>query len=330
MKKNVVILGSTGSLGKQTIEVLQKYSDYFQIIGLSAKENKALLDEQKQAFSIPADKAILTSRDGQEGLLKLVSLPQADIVVNNLAGNIGIEPTIKALQHGKHVLIANKEAIVAEGEKIMQLANDRLTPLDSEHNAIFEILQKFPGKKINKIWLPCSGGPFWHFNSEQLSAVTVADALQHPKWKMGQKVSIESATLINKGLEIIEAHYLFNQPLEKIATFFHPECSIHGLVEFDDAPVAYYGEPDMKEHIENAFLFCLGQPRNNKIQQMSWDDFGLQSAINDNLPGINLVMQSFKNNRLKSFLAEEETVINKFLASEIKFLDIYSLLQNHA
>jgi 1-deoxy-D-xylulose-5-phosphate reductoisomerase len=333
--KKVIILGSTGSLGTQTIEVLKKHPSYFKLIGISAHKNEKLLKSQRKKFKIPSKYTVLTSRDNPKKLLELCQLPEVDIVVNVLSGISGIKPTVTALKTKKIVLLGNKESLIAEGEKIMQLTKRpaSLIPLDSEHNAIYEILKKHPKKIIKKIILPCSGGPFLHKSKSQLRTLTAAQALAHPRWNMGPKISIESATLINKGLEIIEAHYLFTLPLSKIQIRIHPECRIHGIVEFKNhpQPIAYISKPDMREHIENALLRAINKtPPKRQIRPLKPNEFPLTPPDHKTFPGIKIVTNAFRAHphQMRKFLQKEENIINQFLRGKIKFLDIFKALQS--
>lgn len=329
--QNVVILGSTGSLGGQTLEVLEKYKKYFRVIGLSANTNKALLEKQAKKWKVKNN--ILASASSSAALTILASLKDADIIINVLSGIVGVNPSISALKAGKILLLGNKESLVADGKKIMEIlarsSSARLLPLDSEHNAIFEILQKFPEKKIEKIILPCSGGPFYKKTKSELKNITVADTLAHPRWNMGPKISVESATLINKGLEIIEAHYLFNLPLKKISAIYHPEAQIHGAVKFKNEKflTAYVSNPDMREHIENALLRAAGLPQKLKDFQKILPS-SLKKVSAKTLQGLVLVLKFFKKNptKMKQFLQHEEKIIQKFLANKISFAKIFKLL----
>ncbi|MBT7736558.1 1-deoxy-D-xylulose-5-phosphate reductoisomerase [Candidatus Peregrinibacteria bacterium] len=313
--KNVIILGSTGSLGTQTIEVLEKFKGDFKIIGISANKSKELLDAQAEKLGISKENTVLASGN-TGGLEKLATHPEADIVVNVLSGIAGTLPTIAALKSGKTLLLGNKESLVAEGKAVMDLARPgQLIPLDSEHNAIFEILKKHPGCTIKKITIPCSGGPFFGKTREELGGLTVNDALKHPKWSMGAKISLESAILINKGLEIVEAHYLFGLPLAKIDTKIHPECQIHGIVEFEEleTPQAYVSAPDMREHIENAFLHILGSNASeNRIKDLP-GAYILHDPDHKTFPGIKIVLDAFKSgpSGMAKFLEKEESILGR-------------------
>lgn len=304
--KKVVILGSTGSLGQQTLKILEKYQEHFKIVGLSAGSNAELLHKQAKNIKNTA-------------LGTLPDLSEADIVVNVISGIAGIKATLKTLKLGKILLLGNKESLVAEGKNI---DCSKIIPLDSEHNAIYEILKKCPNKKPKKLILPCSGGPF--LNRTNLKTVTPKEATTHPKWKMGPKISLESATLINKGLEILEAHYLFNIPIKNIEVKIHPECVIHGAVEFKNGKtIAYFAKPDMQEHIENALLRAANLPLPpREIRPLKPNEFTLTDPP-AHLPGIQTVLNARDH---RKFLQKEEFILQKFLKKEITFPEIFTLL----
>lgn len=303
------------------LELLSAYGRHFKVIGLSANKNEQLLKKQAEKFGVK--NIALTSKE----ILRLASLKEADIVVNVLSGSAGIAPTIAALKSGKILLLGNKESLFAEGEKIMKLATpaapeaSRIIPLDSEHNAIFEILKKYPGQKINKIILPCSGGPFWGKSAKELEKVTLAQATAHPKWKMGTKISLESATLINKGFEIIEAHHLFKVPLSKIEIRLHQECVLHGAVEFQNFTVGYFAKPDMKEHLQNALIHSIGlMPNEIKIRKIKPEELP-KEKIKFSHPGIKTVLKAFsdRTKEKRNFLKNEEKTLDNFIAGKIPF-----------
>lgn len=327
IRKKIVVLGSTGSLGVQTLELLKKYRKYFEVVGLSANKNLKLL--KKQAGKFKVKDIILTAKDGSKKISKLISL--GDVVVNVISGVGGIGPTEFALKAGKILLLGNKESLVADGQKTINLAkHNQIIPIDSEHNAIYEILKKYPNLKVEKIILPCSGGPFANKTQKQLMSVTANQALNHPKWKMGKKISLESATLINKGLEIIEAHYLFGLPLRKILVVLHPQCLIHGMVKFKEKTIGYFGRNDMREHIENALAHVANLPPiKRNIHTLNSAKFKFDKISKLKLPGIEVVLNAFRRNHrsLKKFLIKEEKVLEKFLANKISFLDIFKALK---
>ena len=304
--KKVIILGSTGSLGQQTLEVLTKYQDKLGVIALTARSREKLLAEQAAKFKVPTT-----------SLSPDIDLGEADIVINLLSGIAGIEPTKTALKLGKTLLLGNKESIVAAGDEIMPLVGaGQLIPVDSEHNAIAEILKAESGP-VRRLIIPCSGGPFLGKSAAEIANLTAKEALAHPKWSMGPKISVESATLINKGLEIIEAHYLFSLPFDQIEARIHPECLIHGAVEFDNGRIlAYKSQPDMREHIENSILQALGEDvsPHPAISEISAEELAaLPLPDHKTLPGIRLVTEAFEQGRIKAFLAQEEEEISKFI-----------------
>jgi len=272
--KNICILGSTGSIGKNSLEVISNFPERFRVRYLSANTNISTLEEQIKRFhpkavavhdKTAADKLkhslngsieILT---GQDGLMKLTSQQDVDIHINSLVGFAGLLPTIEAIKNGKTVALANKETLVVAGEIITRLLKRHKTsliPIDSEHSAILQCLVGENNKNISRLILTASGGPFLHLDKKKFKQVTVRAALNHPKWKMGNKITIDSATLMNKGLEVIEAHWLFNLPPDKIEVLIHPQSLIHSMVEFVDGSVkAQLGIPDMKIPIQYALTY---------------------------------------------------------------------------
>lgn len=242
--RRVIILGSTGSIGTQAIEVIDKNPDKFQVVGLAAGNNKDLLASQREHFSLPESKAVL----GAEAATKLVEDTDADVVLNGITGSIGLLPTLAALRTGKSLALANKESLIVGGELVTSLAaNGQIVPVDSEHSAIAQCLRSGSNAEVKKLILTASGGPFRGFSKEQLAKVTPAQALAHPTWVMGQVVTTNSASLVNKGLELIEAHLLFEIPFDRIEVTVHPQSVIHSMVEFiDGSVIAQASPPDMK------------------------------------------------------------------------------------
>ena len=273
--RTISILGSTGSIGRSSLEVIASFPDRFRVAYLSANKNIDLLLEQINKFH---PKGVVVSDPGRagklrtavgngveilcgpEGLLDVVSRDDVDIVLSSLVGFAGLSPTLRAVEAGKDVALANKETLVVGGELIMALVRRRgvrLLPVDSEHSAIFQCLQGEDSRTIERLVLTASGGPFLHVAREKFPSLTVAEALKHPTWRMGDKVTIDSATLMNKGLEVIEAYWLFGVPPEKIEVVIHPQSVIHSMVEFVDGSIkAQLGIPDMKLPI----LYALAYP----------------------------------------------------------------------
>ena len=272
--KTLSILGSTGSIGRQTLDVVKSNPDKLKVHALAAGKNVRALEEQvrifRPALAVMMDE--LAARElkgrlsdmpvkvdqGMQGLLEAVSIPEINTVLNALSGRIGLEPTLKALDAKKTVALANKETLVAGGELVMAAvarSGTRLLPVDSEHSAVFQCLEDNPGS-VEKIILTASGGPFRGWRQEQLAQVTAEDALRHPNWDMGAKITIDSATLMNKGLEVIEAHYLFGVDYNEIEVVIHPQSIIHSMVQYKDGSIlAQLGRPDMRLPIQYALSY---------------------------------------------------------------------------
>lgn len=242
--RRVIILGSTGSIGTQALEVIAQNRDQFELVGLAAGSNKDLLESQRLAFGLDASKAVL----GAERATELVSETEAEVVLNGITGSIGLAPTLASLQSGKILALANKESLIVGGELVTSIASPgQIVPVDSEHSAIAQCLRSGSSKEVKKLILTASGGPFRGFSAEQLQKVTPAQALAHPTWVMGQVVTTNSASLVNKGLELIEAHLLFGIDFESIEVTVHPQSVIHSMVEFiDGSVIAQASPPNMK------------------------------------------------------------------------------------
>ncbi len=271
--KHLVILGSTGSIGRQALEVVREHRDRFRVLALSAHRNLELLLDQAAAFSVPLV-GITSAADaaraggfrgrgvevlaGAEALPRLAALPGADTVLNAVVGSAGLQASLAALEAGKTLALANKESMVAGGPLINEALErgGSLVPVDSEHCAVFQCLRGERAEEVEDVVLTASGGPFYGRTSAELEGVTVADALAHPTWNMGRKITVDSATLMNKGLEVIEAHYLFGVPYERIRVVAHPQSVIHSMVRFrDGAIMAQMSLPDMRLPISFALSF---------------------------------------------------------------------------
>ncbi len=273
-QKNIAILGSSGSIGKNSLEVIANFPDQFKISYLTVNKNIDALCEQVQRFK-PRGVVVLDECSasackkrvngttevlvGEEGLEEIVQRDDVDVVISSLVGFAGLKPTINAIKAKKKIALANKETLVVAGEIIMRLVEENgvtLIPVDSEHSAIFQCLVGESNSQIDKIILTASGGPFLSTSKDELRRVTIQQALNHPNWKMGSKITIDSATLMNKGLEVIEAHWLFGLPADKIEVVIHPQSIIHSMVEFIDGSVkAQLGIPDMKIPIQYALTY---------------------------------------------------------------------------
>lgn len=273
--KRVAILGSTGSIGRQTLDIIRQHPDRLQVVALTASTSGDLLKRQAQEFGVQ-HLALMSEKAGREnglpgGMTAVVdcaTLPEADIVVVSVAGVIGLEPTLAAIMAGKDIALASKEVLVAAGQVVMPLIRDKgvtLTPIDSEHSALFQCLLGSRADQVERLILTASGGPFRGRKRSDLEGVTREDALAHPTWSMGGKITIDSATLMNKGLEVIEARWLFDVPASHIDVVIHPQSIIHSLVQFKDTSVlAQMGWPDMRLPIQFALLYPERKPNQLK------------------------------------------------------------------
>ena len=273
--KKISLLGSTGSIGQSTLSVVEKYSDRFSVVALAAGNNIDLLEQQVRRFkpvvvslSGQASAEILKKRlqgmkirifSGIEGMIQVAAADEADITVSAIVGTAGLVPTMAAIRAGKNIALANKEVLVTAGELVMAECRSRkvsLLPVDSEHSAIFQCLLAGENRDVGKLILTASGGPFRRHSKQDLAAVTLAQTLKHPNWSMGRKITVDSATLMNKGLEVIEARWLFGVPPERIKVLIHPQSIVHSLVEYrDGAVVAQLGMPDMRGPIAYALSY---------------------------------------------------------------------------
>ncbi len=249
MPRGVVILGSTGSIGTQTLDVISRHPDLFRVVALAAGRSTDLLAEQAAGYGVPADLARACG-DDPDALVELAAHPDADVVVNAVVGFAGLPATLSALEHGKRLALANKESMIAGGPlvaKALASGGGEIVPVDSEHSAVYQCLRAGRQAQVSRVVLTASGGPFRGRSSAELAGVSVDDALAHPTWNMGPKVTIDSSTLMNKGLEVIEAHELFGIDYDRIEVVVHPQSVVHGMVEFvDGATVAQLSMPDMR------------------------------------------------------------------------------------
>jgi len=349
-KKKIAILGSTGSIGTQTLEVIEEHSDKFEVEVLTANSNADLLIEQALKFKpntvVIVDETkfkkvseALWEHDiktftGEESLAQVAAMQETDIVLTALVGYAGLLPTIKAIEAKKTIALANKETLVVAGELITKLArenNVHIYPVDSEHSAIFQCLVGEFQNKIEKIYLTASGGPFRGKKKEDLLNITKEQALKHPNWEMGAKITIDSATLMNKGFEVIEAKWLFNLNPEQIDVIVHPQSIVHSLVQFEDGSMkAQMGLPDMKHPIQYAlsfpYRFTSKSPRFNF---MDYPELTFEKADGDTFLNLGLAYQALeKGGNLACILnAANEITVEAFLKDEIKFLEIAEINQ---
>ncbi|MBU0729917.1 MAG: 1-deoxy-D-xylulose-5-phosphate reductoisomerase [Proteobacteria bacterium] len=344
--KSLSLLGSTGSIGKNVLEVVRQYPGRFRILGLAAGTNISLLRQQIEAFaprvisvadgklagdlamSLPAgwtDK-IFT---GDTGNIKVATIGDVDTVVSAIVGAAGLSPTYAAIQSGKNIALANKEVLVMAGDLVMKEIkknNVQLLPIDSEHSAVAQALEAGQKNEVEKIILTASGGPFWNFSQKQLWDVTPEQALAHPNWNMGNKISIDSATMMNKGLEVIEARWLFNVAVEKIEVLIHPQSIVHSLVEFiDGSVVAQLGIPDMRIPISYALSYpnrlTTGLPRLNLAQ---CGNLTFQLPDFNKFPALKLAYQVCKRGGILpvALNAANEVAVASFLDKRIRFPEI--------
>ena len=335
--REIVILGSTGSIGVQALEIVAANPNKFRVVGLSAgRKNPALLMEQAKKFNVPIVGSMAPAPqtdgvkviDGDNSSVEIAALP-CDIVLNGITGSIGLGPTLSALAVGNKVALANKESLVAGGELVMKYGRDKLIPVDSEHSAIFQAMLAGKESDVKKLILTASGGPFR--DRADLSDVTVADALNHPTWSMGEVVTINSATLVNKGLEIIEAHYLFNLSYEVIEAVIHPQSVVHSLVEFNDgSTIAQASPPNMKGPI--AYALAYPERINKACAPIDWSKshtWSFSPIDNEKYPAIDLARKcgELGGGLPAVYNAANEVAVAAFLAQRIKFTAIIELVE---
>lgn len=348
--KNISVLGSTGSIGTQTLDVVRKNND-IKVVALSAGNNVELLEHQVREFrpsfvSMADDKALAELRarlsdvtgieygTGMDGLIHAAAMEQAEIVVTAVVGMMGIVPTIEAINAGKDIALANKETLVTAGHIIMKLAAEkgvRILPVDSEHSAIFQCLNGERQNKIHKILLTASGGPFRGRTIEQMRDIKVEDALKHPNWAMGRKITIDSSTMVNKGLEVMEARWLFGVELDQVQVVVQPQSVIHSMVEFEDGAVmAQLGTPDMRLPIQYALYY----PERRFLDTQHLDFWKLNQITFEkpdmvNFRGLALAYEAGRKggNVPTMFNAANELAVAMFLDRKIKYLDIIDIIE---
>lgn len=347
--KKIALLGSTGSIGTQTLEIVREQKD-LEVVALAAGSNLSLLEKQIREFHpklavLWEEKAASDLRNrvqdlpvkvlsGMEGLLEIAVMPESEILVTAIVGMLGIRPTIAAIEAGKTIALANKETLVTAGHIIMPLAKANhvdILPVDSEHSAIFQSLNGEKGNSIHKILLTASGGPFRGKKREQLQEVQVEDALCHPNWSMGKKITIDSATMVNKGLEVMEARWLFDVGLEQIQVVVHPQSVIHSMVEYEDgAVIAQLGTPDMRLPIQYALYY----PERRSLSGKRLDLYQLASLTFEEpdyttFQGLALALAAMRQggNIPTAYNAANEKAVALFLRKQISFLEIPEIIQ---
>ncbi|MCB5575859.1 1-deoxy-D-xylulose-5-phosphate reductoisomerase [Dorea sp. OM07-5] len=348
--KKIAILGSTGSIGTQTLEVVRENKD-IEVLGLAAGKNIELLEQQIREFHpvcvavwsegkaeelkvkiADTDTRVVT---GMEGLIEIATLEKAEILVTAIVGMIGLRPTIAAIQAGKDIALANKETMVTAGHLIMPMAkeyNVRILPVDSEHSAIFQSLQGNKGNPIHKILLTASGGPFRGKKEEDLLNIRVEDALKHPNWSMGQKITIDSSTMVNKGLEVIEAKWLFDVNVDQIQVVVQPQSVIHSMVEYEDGAVmAQLGTPDMKLPIQYALYYPERRYLpGDRLDFWEMGKLDFEKPDMDTFYGLKLAYKAGREGgSLPTVLnAANELAVSKFLKREVKYLEIMEIIED--
>lgn len=345
MVKNIAILGSTGSIGTQALEVIDLLKDKFNIIALSAGDNIELITEQIKKYTpqivcVKSEEASVTLSKlfpqtkivfGDNGLLEIANIKEIELILVAVSGKIGLKPTIQAIKNKKDIALANKETLVMAGDMVMQLAkenNVKILPVDSEHSAIFQCLSE--RKEVKKLVITSSGGPFRNSSIEEMKDANLDEALAHPRWKMGKKITVDSATLMNKGLEVIEAHHLFDIDYSDIKVVVHPQSYIHSAVEYvDGSIIAQIGIPSMHIPIQYALTY---PERTEGIETESFDfvkaaKFEFYEPDMKKFPSLALAIDAGKKGGTYPVCmnAANEEAVFAFLNKEIKFLDIYKI-----
>lgn len=347
--KKIAILGSTGSIGTQTLEIVRQNPD-LQVAALAACSNAALLEKQVREFCpslavLWSEKAASDLKErlsdmqvkvawGMEGLIEAAVLEEAEVLVTAIVGMIGIRPTIAAIEAGKTIALANKETLVCAGHLIMPLAKEKgvsILPVDSEHSAIFQSMQGEPKHRVSKILLTASGGPFRGKTREELQNITPEAALKHPNWSMGKKITIDSATLVNKGLEVIEAKWLFDMPLSRIQVVVHPQSVIHSMVEYADGGImAQLGTPDMKLPIAYALFYPDRRPlAGERLDFYALSQITFEKPDMETFRGLKLAFAAAEagGSMPTVFNAANEKAVSLFLNGKISFLQIADLIE---
>lgn len=346
--KHIGILGASGSVGMQGLDIIREHSDSFKLVsfavGKSVEGAQNIIDEFEPDICCIQNESDLNKLDlkgkqtevvfGDEGLLKVAGYEKNDILLNSILGSVGLKPTLHAIDNGIDIALANKETLVVAGEIVMQRAREKgvnILPVDSEHSAIFQCMNGESHKNIEKLIITASGGSFRDKTREQLKDVTLEDALNHPNWSMGKKITIDSATMMNKGLEVIEAKWLFNLPIEKIETILHKQSIIHSMVEFNDTSViAQLGTPDMRMPILYAFSYPDRKPRN--AERLDLAQVGTLDFKAMDLERYKCLALAYRAIEVGGTLpvvmnAVNEVAVQLFLDGKISFLDIETIIE---
>lgn len=348
--KKIAILGSTGSVGTQTLEIVRDNRSDLEVVALAAGSNVELMEKQVREFrpklvSLQSEEACRDLADrlkdmqvtivpGMEGLIQIAEMEESDVLVTAIVGMIGIRPTIAAIKKGKDIALANKETLVTAGHIIMPLAAQMgvsILPVDSEHSAIFQSMQGEKKEQVSKLLITASGGPFRGRTREQLADIRVEDALKHPNWSMGHKITIDSATLVNKGLEVMEAKWLFDVELDQIQVVVHPQSIIHSMVEYvDGGIIAQLGTPDMKLPIQYALFYPDRRPMKGKrVDFYELGSITFERPDMETFTGLKLALRAARTGGSLPtvFNAANEKAVSLFLNRKIKFLEIPELIE---
>ncbi len=350
--KRIALLGSTGSIGQQTLNVVRCFPEHFRIVTLAARSNVTLLARQAQEFqpslvacfadtpevATVAKAAFPDVVLGEQGLLEAATHPEVDIVVAATSGLVGLEPTLAAIQAGKTIALANKETLVMAGHLVMQAAQHAgvaILPVDSEHSAIWQCLRGERTPEVKRLLLTASGGPFRRARLEELCSVTVEQALTHPTWRMGPKITIDSATLMNKGLEVLEAHWLFDMPYERIDVVIHPESIIHSMVEFVDGSLKMQASlPSMHLPILDAISYPQRLPTagTGLVRELNWSDvvrLNFETLDMARFPCFRLALEAARSGGTYPcvLVGADEVAVALFLSGKIRLVDIAKLIE---
>lgn len=348
--KKIAILGSTGSIGTQTLDIVRGNDD-LEVVAISAGSNIELLEKQAREFKPEliavydeqaakrlkeniSDLSDIKVVSGMEGLIEIAVYDKSSVLVTAIVGMIGILPTIEAIKAGKDIALANKETLVTAGHIIMPLAkeyNVNILPVDSEHSAIFQSMNGENKKRVSKLLITASGGPFRTWEKDKFPEIRLEDALKHPNWVMGQKITIDSATMVNKGLEVMEAKWLFGVELDNIEVVVHPQSVIHSMVEYaDGAIIAQLGTPDMKIPIQYALYYPDRKPlAGERLDFSKLATLTFEAPDYDKFTGLSLAMQAARigNSMPTVFNAANERAVAKFLSGKIKFTEIMEIIE---
>jgi 1-deoxy-D-xylulose-5-phosphate reductoisomerase len=345
--KNVVVLGSTGSIGRNALSVLSDFTDRFSVFGLSSNVNIGLLRKQIKRFK--PKKVVITDEEsfrsfkeeteieillGLEGLKELCSDPEVDLVINALVGSVGLLPSFEAVESKKNLAIANKETLVMAGDLLIQKAkekNVKILPIDSEHSAILQCLLTGKKNEVKRLILTASGGPFLKRKKEDLKNVKVKEALSHPTWEMGKKITVDSATLMNKGLEVIEAHWLFDMPVDRIRVLIHPQSIVHSMVEFvDGSLIAQMSIPDMRIPIQYALFYPERLPANNRPLDLTQiKSLTFEEPDQEKFPCLEICYQALQMGGTAPAVlnAANEMAVKAFLEEKLSFVEIHEIVK---